>query len=53
MSDLDIQLSEEISYYYDKPYEFVMMAFPWGEVGPLQGFDGPDQWQKDFLIDLG
>lgn len=29
-----------------------MFAFEWGE-GDLIGFDGPDDWQRDFLIDVG
>lgn len=29
-----------------------MFAFPWGE-GDLTGFDGPDKWQRDYLIRLG
>lgn len=30
-----------------------MWAFPWGEAGPLQGFDGPDDWQTDVLVETG
>ncbi|QZI92157.1 terminase [Vibrio phage PS25B.1] len=54
MSDIDVRLAEEISYFYDKPYEFVLYAFPWGEPGTsLHGFDAPDEWQKELLIALG
>lgn len=30
-----------------------MFAYPWGEPGPLERYDGPDNWQKDMLIELG
>lgn len=54
MSDIDIQLADEVSKYYDDPLGFVMMAFEWGEPGtPLQGFDGPDAWQIDILNTIG
>lgn len=37
----------------DKPYEWVMYAFPWGEPGSeLAGFDGPDEWQEALLLDI-
>src|SRR5262249_19790964 len=26
---------------------------PWGQSGTLQHHDGPDEWQKDFLLELG
>jgi hypothetical protein len=49
-----IKLSEELVEFYDKPYEFVMWAFPWGEPGTiLEDFDGPREWQKEYLIKLG
>jgi len=53
MSDVDIQLADEISQFYDDPLGFVYFAYPWGEPGELEGFDGPDVWQREVLIDLG
>lgn len=54
MSDVDIQLAEEISNFYDDPLGFVNFAFPWGEPGTaLHGFDGPDDWQVDILNTIG
>lgn len=38
---------------YGQPYEFVLAAYPWGEPGPLERYDGPDNWQAEFLIELG
>lgn len=54
MSDIDIRLAEEISQFYSDPLGFVLYAFPWGEPGTsLQGFDSPDVWQRELLIELG
>lgn len=54
MSDIDIRLAEEISQFYSDPLGFVLYAFPWGEPGTsLQGFDAPDVWQRELLIELG
>lgn len=54
MSDIDIQLADEVGKYYDDPLGFVMMAFQWGEEGSsLHGFDGPDAWQIDILNTIG
>lgn len=54
MSDVDITLAEEVGKYYNDPLGFVRFAFQWGEPGtPLQGFDGPDDWQIDILNTIG
>jgi hypothetical protein len=29
------------------------MAYPWGEPGPLEKFDGPDKWQREQLEAVG
>lgn len=51
--ELDAQLMEHvIKNYYSDPYGFVAFAFDWGK-GDLAGFDGPDQWQTDFLKNWG
>lgn len=34
------------------PLKFVYAMFPWGE-GDLKDKDGPDEWQKKVLIDIG
>ena len=39
------------SFYHD-PLGFVLFAYPWGEPGPLEHFDGPDEDQRAFLEDL-
>ena len=54
MSDVDIQLAEEVMKYYDDPYGYVMFAYQWGEPGTrLEGFEGPDIWQREALIAIG
>lgn len=50
----EADLAEVIARYFYDPYGFVLWAFPWGEPGtPLEDMDGPDDWQRDFLMDLG
>lgn len=50
--NLDLQLADEIAQYYADPLGFVMMAFDWGH-GELEGETGPDEWQRETLIDIG
>jgi hypothetical protein len=38
--------------YYANPLGFVQWAFPWGK-GTLANFTGPDDWQREFLEQLG
>jgi len=45
--------AEIASEYWDKPLEFVLDCFPWGEPGPLEHDSGPDEWQRQVLMDLG
>lgn len=49
----DELLAESVSDYYADPLGFVLFAYPWGEPGPLQAYDGPDTWQAQFLVDVG
>ena len=48
----ELELRELVASYYDDPLGFVLAMFRWGE-GELEGFDGPDEWQRKFLSDLG
>lgn len=48
----DSELADAAGQFYYDPYGFVMFAFEWGE-GDLKGFDGPDKWQKELLIEWG
>lgn len=54
------KLAEFIAQFYGRPYEFVMAAFPWGQPtlpdgspNPLKDKKGPEDWQRDILLDLG
>lgn len=48
---LENNLVGDISSYTLDPYSFVMYAFPWGVEGTeLAKFDGPMEWQKEFLL---
>lgn len=53
--ELDVALATDIAKYYDDPLGFVMFVFPWGvKDSPLEPWpEGPDQWQKDLLNQLG
>jgi hypothetical protein len=47
------QLWKDISTFYADPLGFVMYAYPWGQKGLLEKHQGPDTWQREFLIELG
>lgn len=46
------QLQDIISGFYADPLGFVEAVWDWG-YGRLEGFDGPDTWQKELLTDIG
>lgn len=47
-------LTDAVAEYYDDPLGFVLFAYQWGEPGgPLALETGPDEWQTQFLKDLG
>jgi hypothetical protein len=52
-AEINAELAEFVSQFYDDPLGFVMACFPWGEDGPLKDYDGPDTWQVEFLTWLG
>lgn len=49
---IDLLLADECAKYYADPLGWVLWAFDWGH-GDLDGFDGPDEWQRDTLNDIG
>ncbi|TQV82852.1 terminase [Aliikangiella coralliicola] len=52
--DFEKQLLEDVSEFYFDLYGLVMYLFPWGEKGTLlEKHDGPDEWQKELLDDIG
>lgn len=50
---IDLDLADEIAKFYADPLGFVLFAYPWGEPGPLDRAEGPDSWQREFLIHVG
>jgi hypothetical protein len=48
----ELMLAEDMGGFFANPLGFVMYAFDWGN-GELKGHNGPDEWQKEFLIDWG
>lgn len=53
MSQLD-EIVEGLGRFSLDPLGFVLWNYPWGEPGSeLEGQDGPDEWQRDFLDRLG
>lgn len=51
--DTERQLQEIIADFAYDPLGYVRFAFPWGEPGPLQDYDGPDEWQAQQLQYVG
>lgn len=51
--ETDLQLADDLSRFYGDPLGFVQYAYPWGEQGPLVHETGPDEWQTEFLRDVG
>lgn len=49
---VDEQLIELLASLEDRPYDFVMTMFPWGEPGDLLKRSGPEKWQADVLLDM-
>src|SRR5258707_13627092 len=47
-------LIADIAGFARDPLSFVLYVFPWGVAGtPLAAGDGPDQWQRDLLSEIG
>lgn len=45
---IDERLSRDMADLAEDPLEWVLYSFPWG-AGELEGYDGPDAWQADWL----
>jgi hypothetical protein len=48
----EILCRKAVSFRND-PLGFVRWAYPWGKPGPLEKYPGPDEWQTEFLRELG
>tara|TARA_R110000737_G_scaffold236689_1_gene249090 strand:+ start:405 stop:1925 length:1521 start_codon:yes stop_codon:yes gene_type:complete len=51
-AELELMLADECAQFYSDPYGWAMWAFDWDH-GELAGFTGLDDWQRDYLIDIG
>lgn len=48
---MSADLLEDLGRLSDRPYDWVMWAFPWGEPETeLEAFEGPEPWQRDLLM---
>ncbi len=45
-------LVKNITKCVNNPLRYVLYAFDWNN-GSLKGFDGPDEWQREFLLSIG
>lgn len=52
MADVEAQLLEDVGGYWNDPLGFVLYGYEWNS-GELQGFHGPDTWQRGFLREWG
>jgi hypothetical protein len=48
----DVELAAQVAQYYADPLGHVLFSYPWGE-GQLEGFEGPDDWAREFLNEVG
>jgi hypothetical protein len=53
ISAIERELQEWVASCYYDPLRFVLGAYPWGEPGPLEREEGPDDNQREFLTALG
>jgi hypothetical protein len=50
--EAEVRLTDEIALCTRDPLRFVMIAFPWGSA-ELANHEGPDEWQRDVLTEIG
>ena len=54
LREAELELADEMAKFYNDPLGFVNFAYPWKqERTSLEHHEGPDEWQTNFLIDLG
>jgi hypothetical protein len=53
VKEIDLELADDVGRFYADPLGFVSWAYPWRQPGQLLENDGPDTWQRDFLLELG
>ena len=53
-ADLEGDLIDLMASCYADPLKHVLVSYPWGVSGTLlDGREGPDVWQREFLVELG
>ena len=53
IDNIDAFIADEMAACYADPLRHVLISYPWGVAGSLEGRVGPDTWQREFLIELG
>ncbi|MDP5279919.1 terminase [Sphingomonas sp. DG1-23] len=51
--DPRVMLAEDIAGFTHDPLHYALYAFPWGEPGTLAKANGPREWQREALIQIG
>ena len=51
--DPSAALVDAVARFYSDSLGFVLFAYLWGKPGILRDADGPDTWQRKFLLNLG
>jgi hypothetical protein len=51
-AELERQLMELVVSCRHDPLRYTLLMYPWGS-GDLTGFDGPDDWQREILVEVG
>ena len=49
----ELQLAHKVGEFRNNPLGFVLFAYPWGQPGELEDYDGPDEWQREVLDEIG
>lgn len=52
LTKADATLADDIARFEFDPLGYVLYVFDWGH-GDLTGEDGPDEWQREMLCDIG
>lgn len=53
-AEVRMEVLADLGRFTHDPLGFVLWAFPWGVEGtPLAGEDGPDEWQRQQLTEIG
>lgn len=52
LAEANEQIAAELALCYADPLRHVLISYPWG-TGQLRGRTGPQDWQRDLLMELG